>query len=36
VVVLGLALVEAGRRLGLGWLRTADPVAALFVAGVIV
>jgi len=36
VVVLGLAVVLAGRRLGLGWLRIADPVAALFVAGVIV
>lgn len=36
VVVLGLALVMLGRNLGIGWLRDADPVAALFVAGVVV
>ncbi|HYY68720.1 MAG TPA: cation diffusion facilitator family transporter, partial [Terriglobales bacterium] len=36
VVVLGLAFVVAGRRLGVGWLRDADPIAALFVAGVVV
>jgi len=36
VVVLGLLLVLLGRRLGIGWLRDADPVAALFVAGVVV
>jgi cation diffusion facilitator family transporter len=36
VVVLGLSLVALGRRLGIGWLRDADPVAALFVAGVVV
>jgi len=36
VVVLGLALVQAGRIYGLPWLRSADPVAALFVAGVVV
>ena len=28
VVVLGLAFVVAGRRLGVGWLRDADPIAA--------
>jgi cation diffusion facilitator family transporter len=36
VVILGLALVMAGRRYGVAWLRDADPVAALFVAGVVV
>jgi cation diffusion facilitator family transporter len=36
VVILGLALVEAGRLSGVQWLRKADPVAALFVAGVVV
>ena len=36
VVVLGLTLVLAGRKLGIPWLIDADPVAALFVAGVIV
>lgn len=36
VVILGLLLVLAGRKLGIGWLRDADPVAALFVAGVVV
>src|SRR3954465_5313946 len=36
VVVLGLACVLAGRRYGIPWLADADPVAALFVAGVIV
>jgi cation diffusion facilitator family transporter len=36
VVVLGLALVALGRRFEIGWLRDADPVAALFVAGVVV
>ena len=36
VVILGLALVLVGRRLGVNWLRQADPVAALFVAGVVV
>ena len=36
VVVLGLLLVMAGRALGVEWLRDADPVAALFVAGVVV
>src|SRR5579884_3670463 len=36
VVILGLLLVLLGRRLGIPWLRDADPIAALFVAGVVV
>lgn len=36
VVVLGLTLVQLGRTYGVDWLRDADPVAALFVAGVVV
>jgi cation diffusion facilitator family transporter len=36
VVVVGLLLVLAGRRYHIDWLRDADPVAALFVAGVVV
>jgi len=36
VVVLGLLLVSMGRRYGVEWMRAADPVAALFVAGVVV
>ena len=36
VVMLGLALVLAGRTSGVTWLRDADPIAALFVAGVVV
>jgi cation diffusion facilitator family transporter len=36
VVVVGLLLVLLGRRFGIDWLRDADPVAALFVAGVVV
>lgn len=36
VVVIGLALVMAGRNYHIGWLRDADPIAALFVAGVVV
>lgn len=36
VVILGLVLVEAGRNLGIRWLRDADPIAALVVAGIIV
>ena len=36
VVVLGLALILAGRIYHVDWLRLADPIAALFVAGVIV
>src|SRR6478672_5498865 len=36
VVVLGLALVLAGRKFNIDWLRDSDPIAALFVAGVVV
>src|SRR5579872_6476743 len=36
VVVVGLFLVLLGRNYRLDWLRDADPIAALFVAGVIV
>src|ERR1700674_592264 len=36
VVVVGLALVLFGRLYGVDWLRDADPIAALFVAGVVV
>src|ERR1700719_4694000 len=36
VVVLGLLLVLSGRAFHVGWLRYADPVSALFVAGVII
>src|SRR5438309_2858713 len=36
LVVLGLLLVMIGRTYGIGWLRDADPVAALVVAGVVV
>jgi cation diffusion facilitator family transporter len=36
VVVLGLALISLGRFYHLDWLLRADPIAALFVAGVIV
>lgn len=36
VVVVGLLLVLGGRIYGIDWLRDADPVAALFVAGVVV
>jgi len=35
VVVLGLVLVIVGRRTSTEWLRAADPIAALFVAGVV-
>ena len=35
-VLIGLALVLAGRRWRIGWMSNADPVAALFVAGVVV
>ena len=35
-VILGLALVLIGRRLEIEWLRLADPLAALVVAGVVV
>ena len=36
VVIVGLALVWAGRTYQVEWLRQADPVAALFVAGVVI
>ncbi len=36
VVVVGLLLVLIGRTYHIDWLRDADPVAALFVAGVVV
>src|SRR5438874_898518 len=36
VVVVGLALVWAGHRYEVPYLRTADPIAAIIVAGVIV
>jgi cation diffusion facilitator family transporter len=36
VVALGLGLVLLGRKIHAAWLLAADPVAALFVAGVIV
>jgi len=36
VVIVGLALVWAGRDYQIAWLRQADPIAALFVAGVVV
>jgi cation diffusion facilitator family transporter len=36
VVVLGLLLVLIGRLYHVEWLRDADPIAALFVAGVVV
>ncbi|HUA16956.1 MAG TPA: cation diffusion facilitator family transporter [Verrucomicrobiae bacterium] len=36
VVVLGLALVLAGRTYRVDWLRDSDPIAALFVAGVVI
>ncbi len=36
VVVVGLVLIVLGRIYHLDWLRLADPIAALFVAGVIV
>jgi len=35
VVVLGLVLVIVGRKTSIEWLRAADPIAALFVAGVV-
>ncbi|HEV2112569.1 MAG TPA: cation diffusion facilitator family transporter [Terriglobales bacterium] len=34
-VILGLALVLAGHKWSLPWLANADPIAALFVAGVV-
>jgi len=36
VVVIGLALVLVGRNYRIDWMRDADPIAALFVAGVVV
>jgi len=36
VVILGLALVLIGRLTGIGWMKDADPVAALCVAGVVI
>jgi cation diffusion facilitator family transporter len=36
VVAFGLGLVLVGRRINVPWLVDADPIAALFVAGVIV
>jgi cation diffusion facilitator family transporter len=36
VVILGLLLVLLGRNYGIAWLRDADPVAALVVAGIVV
>jgi cation diffusion facilitator family transporter len=36
VVVLGLILVLAGRTYHIDWLRDSDPIAALFVAGVVI
>src|ERR1700688_2059356 len=36
VVAFGLALVLIGRRAGVAWLKDADPIAALCVAGVVV
>src|SRR3989442_11268097 len=36
VVVLGLLLVLVGRTYQINWLRDADPIAALFVAAVVV
>ena len=36
MVIVGLLLVMLGKAWNLGWLRVADPIAALFVAGVVV
>jgi cation diffusion facilitator family transporter len=36
VVILGLALVVIGRHFHVAWMRIADPLAALVVAGVVV
>ncbi len=36
VVGLGLLLVLLGRKYGVAWMRASDPVAALFVAGVVI
>ncbi len=36
VVIAGLALVWLGRTYNLAWLQRADPISALFVAGVVI
>ncbi len=36
VVIIGLVLVWIGEDLNIGWLRVADPIAALAVAGVVI
>src|SRR4051812_21884347 len=36
VVIVGLGLVQMGRAYQIPWLRRADPIAALFVAGVVI
>jgi cation diffusion facilitator family transporter len=36
VVIFGLALILVGQKFGISWLRVADPLAALVVAGVVV
>jgi len=36
VVMLSLVLVALGHKFEIGWLRDADPIAALFVAGAVV
>src|SRR5438093_514689 len=36
VVIVGLALVYAAQRANIGWLRNADPIAALMVAGIVI
>ena len=36
VVIVGLALVQLGRSYQVPWLSRADPIAALFVAGVVI
>ena len=36
MVILGLAVVMLGRKLSVGWLADADPIAALVVACVVV
>ena len=36
VVILGLILVQLGHSYGIGWLRNADPIAALVVAGLVI
>src|SRR5262249_40264163 len=36
VVILGLILVQVGHSYGITWLQSADPLAALVVAGVVI